>query len=173
MIRLIPVSIADESRLKEYVLSYEANGAVLEGNTAMIPHMPFDVWFETLGNSNVERTHMILEDDVMVGSLDFRLNSAKHTRMTLGDIGYSVHPDHRGKGYASKALGLAITIYPLNEIIITCYESNLASVKVIERNGGILRNTFLFDKVISNRYIIYKSHSPLNDLDIFKTFQYY
>lgn len=163
MITLKPVSPYDEYFLRTYVDSYREQGELIEGNVGMITHMPFHLWYESLGNSDDERTHMILNGDTMVGSLDFRLNQESHSRLTLGDIGYSVHPLHRNQGYVTAALKLAIQAYPHDELIITCIQSNIPSVKAIEKNGGILRNTFMFDGQVSNRYVILKDNININN----------
>ncbi len=156
MIQLIPVSKNDKNTLLHYLQSYEASGHFCEGNVGMLPHMDFTTWFVSMGDGIHERCHMIILDDIMIGTLDFRMKGNADQRMKLGDIGYSIHPDYRNQGYATQALNLGIAMYPASELIITCLRSNQASAKVIERNGGLLRNTFLYDGIVSNRYVIKK-----------------
>ena len=59
-----------------------------------------------------------------------------------GNIGYSVRPSERGKGYANIALKLAISefkkINEKDDIVMCCYKENLPSKKVILNNGGVL-----------------------------------
>ena len=58
-----------------------------------------------------------------------------------GQIGYSVRPTQRRKGYASEILRLTLiqaSHYGFQKILITCNEPNSASSRVIEKNGGIL-----------------------------------
>ena len=62
-----------------------------------------------------------------------------------GLIGYSIRPSQRGKGYASEMLKLALEKFAntsIDNILITCKDFNLASKKVIEKNGGIFENTY-------------------------------
>lgn len=65
-------------------------------------------------------------------------------RKVGGHIGYDTAPAFRGKGVASemlrKVLPFAKTI-GLIEVLLTCDDTNIASSKVIEKNGGILSET--------------------------------
>mgnify|MGYP000277114283 CR=1 FL=1 len=59
-----------------------------------------------------------------------------------GHIGYEVKVSMRQKGVATKALSLALEYCKnelnLSEVLLTCSDSNLASIKTIEKNSGIL-----------------------------------
>src|SRR3989339_1207680 len=60
-----------------------------------------------------------------------------------GHIGYAVRPSERRKGYATKALELALPYareLGLRKVLITCYKSNIASAKIIIANGGVLQD---------------------------------
>lgn len=62
-----------------------------------------------------------------------------------GHIGYSVHPEHRGRGIATEALRQALDIandLGIQEAIVTCDDSNIASKRVIEKNRGSLTGTY-------------------------------
>lgn len=58
-----------------------------------------------------------------------------------GNIGYAVHPEHRGHYYAGKTclllFGLA-RMHGMTSLIITCNPDNFASRKTCEYSGGIL-----------------------------------
>ena len=61
-------------------------------------------------------------------------------------VGYAVTPDQRGRGIATqmlaKALPEARRLTGQDEILIDCAAANLASRRVIEKNGGrLLRQT--------------------------------
>ena len=77
----------------------------------------------------------------------------------LGHVAYYIHPLKRKKGYATKALDLAIKWYkkmPINKILITCYSDNEASKKIILNNGGVFEKATQdkqSNKTI-NRYLI-------------------
>lgn len=57
-----------------------------------------------------------------------------------GHIGYAVVPWRRGEGIATQALGLMLPIawaLGLPRVLLTCDETNMASRRVIEANGGV------------------------------------
>lgn len=59
----------------------------------------------------------------------------------LGDIGYTINEEHRGHNYALKALELisqVILSKGIDKVTITTQKNNVASVKTIEKFGGVL-----------------------------------
>lgn len=80
-------------------------------------------------------------NDYLIGISDIRLGTNDFIQTFAGQIGYSVRPSQRGKGYASEILKLTLieaAKCDLSKILITCNEPNIASAKVIEKNGGVL-----------------------------------
>lgn len=80
-------------------------------------------------------------NDNLIGISDIRLGTNDFIQTFAGQIGYSVRPSQRRKGYASEILRLTLeeTVrYGFQKILITCNEPNIASAKVIEKNGGVL-----------------------------------
>jgi len=74
-------------------------------------------------------------------SIRHRLN-AKLERLG-GHIGYVVVPEFRRRGYASAILRQALQLASelgLRRALLTCADDNRGSIKVIERNGGVLEN---------------------------------
>lgn len=64
----------------------------------------------------------------------------------LGHIGYTILPAFAGHGYATAALAAMLGVAReagLPEITITCAATNLASRRIIEKNGGRLIETFV------------------------------
>ncbi len=58
-----------------------------------------------------------------------------------GNIGYSVRPSERNKGYGTAMLALALgeaRRRGLKRVLITCDKDNLISARVIRNNGGVL-----------------------------------
>jgi len=60
-----------------------------------------------------------------------------------GHIGYGVLPEHRGRGYATEILRQSLVIaraVDLDRVLLVCDDDNVASIKVIERCGGVLES---------------------------------
>jgi predicted acetyltransferase len=60
-----------------------------------------------------------------------------------GHIGYDVRPSARRRGHSTAMLAAALpraAALGIDKALITCDESNIASRKVIERNGGVLED---------------------------------
>lgn len=56
-----------------------------------------------------------------------------------GHIGYDVRPSERQKGYGTLILQLTLEkakILGLEKVLLTCDTDNIASAKIIEKNGG-------------------------------------
>ena len=79
-----------------------------------------------------------------IGISDIRLGTNGFIQTYAGQIGYSVRPSQRRKGYAPEILRLTLESAPqygLQKILITCNEPNIASAKIIGKNGGVLEKT--------------------------------
>ena len=82
------------------------------------------------------------EDDRLVGIIDYRSPLTEFLLKYGGNIGYSVRPSERGKGYAAEMLGLVLSICRdagEKRILVTCDKDNVASRKSIVKNGGVLK----------------------------------
>jgi predicted acetyltransferase len=76
-----------------------------------------------------------------------------------GHIGYDVRPSRRGRGYGTRLLALGLIearARGIARVRITCDADNLASVKVIERNGGVFSDAGISAEsgALVNRYWI-------------------
>jgi predicted acetyltransferase len=64
-----------------------------------------------------------------------------------GHIGYAVVPEFRRRGYATamlrQAADIAYHTFGLDRVLVTCDDDNIASIRVIEKNGGVLENVVL------------------------------
>jgi predicted acetyltransferase len=83
----------------------------------------------------------VLNGNRILGSSDLRHALTPNLKDFGGHIGYVIRPSERNKGYAT--LMLAQTILEakslgLKELLITAASENMASRKVIEKNGGFL-----------------------------------
>ena len=87
----------------------------------------------------------------MIGMIDVRHSlDVPILKEYAGHIGYSVRPTERKKGYATKMLKLALKYcnsIGLNQVMLGCYTSNLASIKIIEQcHGTIIEQKPYLDK---------------------------
>ena len=75
-----------------------------------------------------------------------------------GHIGYAVAPGERRRGYATQQLRLALAIcreMGMDRVLITCQKANIASARVIQKNGGALEDERMDkDGLVFQRYWI-------------------
>lgn len=104
----------------------------------------------------------LLEDRRKVGLLQLR-HSPSHSAGLPDDfanhIFYEIEQEQRNRGLGQKILQLGLLEarkINLKEVILVCDESNLASQKIIEKNGGKLVGKFLnpANKILVFKYLI-------------------
>jgi predicted acetyltransferase/N-acetylglutamate synthase-like GNAT family acetyltransferase len=128
------------------------------------PNFPFLHNFETLADSSFEKYLEILpllsnrnnlpdghvpctfliafnQANEVVGRVSIRHELNEFLSNIGGHIGYGVTPSHRKKGYATKILFetlkyVRMNLPHLNEVLLTCDDDNVGSIKTIENNGG-------------------------------------
>lgn len=144
---------------KEYVQSELIPGIDrFEGirDLKKLEKLDFEVWLEELekkkSEKNLPKTYSpqtlylaINDNDEIVGAIGIRWKQVPALMTFGGLIGYSIRPKQRRKGYASEMLKLALDKLKntnLENVLITCKDFNIASKKVIEKNGGIFENTY-------------------------------
>ncbi|MGB8226624.1 MAG: GNAT family N-acetyltransferase [Sedimentisphaerales bacterium] len=86
-------------------------------------------------------TYWLISRGRIVGTCNLRHRLNDFLKNLGGHIGYSVRPSERQKGYATKMLSLVLEkarALGITRILITCDDNNIASARVIEKNGGKL-----------------------------------
>ncbi|HOF88327.1 MAG TPA: GNAT family N-acetyltransferase [Armatimonadota bacterium] len=76
----------------------------------------------------------------VVGVLKLRHRLTPNLEHYGGHIGYAVRPSARGRGVATRMLGLALQkarALGLRRVLLTCNLDNHASARVIVKNGGV------------------------------------
>ena len=150
------IDLEDKERVLDYIKELVASGSNLDG-----------LWYEDSENyeqmvENLKRhenyiykryeqtetpcfQYLLIRkgDEKMVGAVSIRPYLTKSLDESYGgNIGYSIRPSERRKGFATIALKLAIEkcrqINPNGDIILGCYRDNIGSRKTIINNGGKL-----------------------------------
>lgn len=83
-------------------------------------------------------------DNKVVGMVNIRHQLNDLLLQWGGHIGYSIHPDERGKGYAKQQLRLALKEcrgLGLHRVLLSCDETNVPSRRTIEGCGGVYEDT--------------------------------
>lgn len=103
------------------------------------------------GNWTSASTYWLVYNDVILGRSSLRHELATEFLFNIGgQIGYYIRPSQRQKGYGTAILKLTLKKakeLELERVLVTCDEDNIASAKVIEKNGGVLENIFQNDNM--------------------------
>lgn len=91
----------------------------------------------------VPETFLFLwDDDTIVGQFRIRHYLTEALRTGAGHIGYYIKPEFRRKGYGTEGLRqtleLAKNIVPEGEFYLRLNRTNVASLKVMQNNGGVI-----------------------------------
>ncbi len=82
-------------------------------------------------------------DGVLVGRVSVRHELTDDLRRYGGHIGYGVRPALRRRGHATELLRAGLRIAAelgIDRALLTCADTNVASIRVIERCGGTLED---------------------------------
>lgn len=115
----------------------------------------FAAWVTAL-HSRPEKFWWIAEREVVLGGIALRPFTNDEV-LRAGHIGYGVRPSARGRGLATWALGHVLRHArqtELRRVLLVCLDDNSASIKTIERRGGILEGSFQEGNSLMRRYSI-------------------
>ncbi|MGD6892241.1 GNAT family N-acetyltransferase [Bacillus mobilis] len=123
------------------------------GSSSLQNFDSLDKWFEKVskqelgenlqGNRVPSSQFLSVEKGELIGFVNIRQRLNEELLRESGHIGYSVHPNKRRQGYATKQLKLALEEAQklgLQKVLITCDTVNIASAKTIQKVGGVLEN---------------------------------
>jgi len=104
-------------------------------------------------------TFWLVCDNHIIGRSTLRHHLTPELEREGGHIGYDIRPSERRKGYGTLILKLTLEkamSLGLSRVLVTCDADNLASARIIEKNGGKLQGQVISDrsgKVVSQYWI--------------------
>jgi predicted acetyltransferase len=130
--------------LHEFILESEYPSSIVEA----LSNLPAEIErLQNLDKSNAQSRAVpqsvlwLMSDEKYVGTIIIRHQASGRTPEIASHIYYEIRPSERGKGYGTLMLrlGLAVALrLGIKHPILSCYEDNVASLKIIEANGGRL-----------------------------------
>jgi predicted acetyltransferase len=153
--------------LKEWGGAHQDGAGLGEGDEVESPE-GFARWVERLRRQAVHsipvdpgRVHAsywwIVEDETYLGAISLRHELNDFLLDAGGHIGYGVRPSARRRGLATWALGETLDRareLGLTRVLVTCEDSNVASARTIEGNGGVLEDVRTTTLGLTRRYWI-------------------
>jgi len=106
-----------------------------------------------------QTTYWLVRDGRVLGAAGLRHRLTDALRDVGGHVGYVIRPSERGKGYATRMLAMVLDrarLLGLRHVLVTCDKGNVASARVIQKNGGRLdsESPSPTDGVVKQRYWI-------------------
>ncbi|CAN5785963.1 GNAT family N-acetyltransferase [soil metagenome] len=104
-----------------------------------------------------DTTLWLVDGDSYLGRISIRHTLDDRLRIIGGHIGYDIRPSRRGQGLGSQMLALALPhahALGIDPAMLTCDLANVASWRMIERNGGMREAAFEHEGVTRLRYWI-------------------
>lgn len=140
---------SDEKILQAYVQEHIDNGEKSISASMGLRSADYAAWVEKIQhNASVgdeawgkSLLYLCFEQNKLIGLLSIRYELPKELTNQYGDIGYGVRPSERNKGYATCMLQCGLKVCKekgMKHVILGCYQDNGASVRVIEKSGGVL-----------------------------------
>lgn len=151
-LHLKPIRAVNSGELQEIAREFEQAGESCFEMAAADPGSFFQslemcaAGYDLPPNQVQQDEYWLFDQARIVGSCRVRHYLLPTTAVAGGHIGYEIRPSERGKGYGTAILRLAIAKarqIGLDRVLITVYASNLASISVIEKNGGVFQDECL------------------------------
>ena len=147
-------TIVDREAVLDMMAEFEQTQSAHDGGFWDVEDFSYEEWLE--GNRNKEMGIGLPENRVpsiqfvlfgesgrALGFLNLRLRLNEGLLNYAGNIGYSIRPSERGKGYAKESLRQGQQVAKeknIKKALVTCSVNNPASRAVILANGGLLED---------------------------------
>lgn len=95
-------------------------------------------------------------DGRIIGMIDLR-HTLNDFLKDMGNCGYSVRPSERKKGYATQMLSQLLLVAKeagMRQLHISVEKENTASIKVIQKHGGVYERSFSCEGEVADIYTI-------------------
>ena len=100
---------------------------------------------ETTGGVPQTTYWLVRNGREILGSGKLRHCLTPSQEKTVGHVDYGIRPSARRKGYGTRLLTLMLAearLMRMRDVLVMCRKTNTGSVRVIERNGGLLLGEF-------------------------------
>ncbi|PKE31394.1 GNAT family N-acetyltransferase [Macrococcoides caseolyticum] len=160
MIEFRKLTIKDKIAFEEYMREWNNPEEIVPTATNYSRYSSFEDMIEKLdmresGQDWVNNTTFFyFIDGVIIGAANIRHKLTKDLLNTGGHIGYGLARSYRGQGYATKILQESLVFarsIGIEKALITCDEDNIASSRVIIKNGGLEDKPYLQSDGIKSR----------------------
>lgn len=97
-----------------------------------------------VGISAPVNVYWLIKDEEVLGIGSVREKLTPEYEKMGGHIGYRIRKSEHGKGYGTMQLKLLLDKAReagIKKALITCSDTNIGSIRVIEKNGGVLQDT--------------------------------
>ena len=163
---MLTLVIPSEKYLKSYTDAYDEYTASGVSTYGMTDPRAVDI-FEKHENYRLGRNlkpdrvpsdcYWLVDDarEHFIGEIHIRHRLNEALSLRGGHIGYVIRRSEWNKGYGTQMLALALEkakAMGLEQVLITCDDANLASARVMEKNGCILQDKVETDGGLTRRY---------------------
>ena len=151
MLKFVLPSEGNRDDVLSFYREFEENGGECIG---IGNYSDYDAWLIGMMNRHSgknlpkgyvrEDFYLCYDDSGMVGVFSLKFELTDFLLNYGGHIGYAVRPSMRGRGIATEMMRRGLEIASesgFEKVLCVCNEDNLASEKVILKNGGVLENT--------------------------------